>query len=85
MTEDQLLLILQKMESKIDLMQKTIDQLCADRYPRYIGVKEASKIVGASRTTMSGRLNSGFYPFAFKENGLWRIPLNELYRFQGQH
>lgn len=85
MNEQQLLLKIERLESKIDHLQDAISQLCADRYPRYVGVKEAGRILGVSRTTMSDRLNSNYYPFAIKENGHWRIPLNELYRFQGQH
>ena len=74
-----------RLEKKVDVLTDLVRQLISDRYPRYIGVTQAAQILGISRHTMSNRLNANYYPFAFKENDQWRIPLNELYRFQGQN
>ena len=76
---------IERLEQKVDKLTELVSQLVSDRFPRYIGVTEAAQILGVSRTTMSNRLNSNYYPFAFKENDHWRIPLDKLYRFQGQN
>ena len=75
---------LECLEQKVDKLTEMVRQLISDRHPRYIGLTEAAHILGVSRTTMSNRLNSNYYPFAFKENNRWRFPLAELYRFAGQ-
>jgi hypothetical protein len=76
---------IERLEQKVDKLTDMVRQLISDRHPRYIGLTEAAHILGVSRTTMSNRLNSNYYPFAFKENDHWRIPLDKLYRFQGQN
>lgn len=85
MNESQLLIKIDRLEDKVNRLTEMISQLLHDRYPRYIGVTEAAQILGVSRHTMSNRLNANYYPFAFKENDHWKIPLNELYRFQGHN
>ncbi len=76
---------IERLEQKVDKLTEMVRQLVNDRHPRYIGTTEAAQILGVSRTTMSNRLNANYYPFAFKENDHWRIPVHELYRFQGQN
>ena len=76
---------LERLEQKVDKLTDMVRQLISDRHPRYIGLTEAAHILGVSRTTMSNRLNSNYYPVAFKENDHWRIPVDKLYRFQGQN
>lgn len=79
-----LLLKINQLEDKVDTLSGLIRQLMADRYPRYVGTKEACRILGIGSTTMDKRLQAGYYPFAVKENKRWRFPLAELYRFAGQ-
>ena len=79
-----LLLKINQLEEKVDRMSDLVRQLSADRYPRYVGTREACKILGIGSTTMDKRLQAGYYPFAFKENGRWRFLLSELYKFAGQ-
>ena len=48
-------------------------------------VEELMEILGVGRTKMMERLNSGFYPFAFKDqSGRWKMNQADLYRFQNQ-
>lgn len=84
MADKVLLLKLNKLEEEVETLTGMIRQLCNDRYPRYVGTKEACKILGIGSTTMDKRLQAGYYPFAFKENGRWRFLLAELYKFAGQ-
>ena len=84
MADQVLLLKLNKLEEQVDELTGMIRQLMNDRYPKYVGTKEACKILGIGTTTMDKRLKAGYYPFAIKENNRWRFPLPELYRFQGQ-
>ena len=84
MADKVLLLKLNKLEEQVETLTGMIRQLCNDRYPRYVGTKEACKILGIGSTTMDKRLQAGYYPFAFKENGRWRFLLAELYKFAGQ-
>ena len=89
MTAEQLekqtmLLKINSLEDKIDKLTNLVHILIADRYPRFISLDEAARVVGVSRRTMSSRLNQGYYPFAFKENSQWKINLAELYKFQSQ-
>lgn len=79
-----LLLKINQLEEKVDRMSDLVRQLSADHYPRYVGTREACKILGIGSTTMDKRLQAGYYPFAVKENGRWRFSLAELYRFAGQ-
>ena len=79
-----LLLKINQLEDKVDTLSGLIRQLMNDRYPRYVGTKEACRILGIGSTTMDKRLQAGYYPFAVKENKRWRFPLAELYRFAGQ-
>lgn len=90
MSDKVLLLKINSLEDKIDKLTALSDELTSmvnrllgDRYPRYVGTSEACKILGISGTTMDKRLKAGYYNFAVKENGRWRFPLAELYRFQG--
>ena len=78
-----LLLKVNKLEEKLDLALDMIKELTAARYPKYIGTKEACRILGISRTTLMNRLGKGVYPFAFKdrESGEWRFNEADLYRF----
>mgnify|MGYP002525498750 CR=1 FL=1 len=69
---------------ELETLTITVRLLQNDRYPRYVGTTEACEILGISGTTMDKRLAQNYYPFAFKENGRWRFPLTELYRFQAQ-
>lgn len=84
MADKVLLLKINSLEDKVDTLSGLIRQLMADRYPRYVGTKEACRILGIGSTTMDKRLQAGYYPFAIKENNRWRFPLAELYRFAGQ-
>lgn len=84
MADKVLLLKINQLEDKVDTLSGLIRQLMADRYPRYVGTKEACRILGIGSTTMDKRLQAGYYPFAVKENKRWRFPLAELYRFAGQ-
>lgn len=84
MADKVLLLKLNKLEEQVEKLTEMVSQLCNDRYPRYVGTKEACKILGIGSTTMDKRLQAGYYPFAFKENGRWRFLLAELYKFAGQ-
>lgn len=84
MADKVLLLKINRLEEKVDALSTMMRQLMSDRYPKYVGTKEACKILGIGSTTMDKRLKAGYYPFAIKENGRWRFPLAELYRFQGQ-
>jgi len=79
-----LLLKINSLEDKMDKLTNMVHILIADRYPRFISLDEAARVVGVSRRTMSSRLNQGYYPFAYKENGQWKINLAELYKFQSQ-
>ena len=80
-----LLLKINKMQETIDVLTDMVRELRAELHPRYIGTAEACKILGVGRTKMMERLNSGFYPFAFKdEGGRWKINTADLYRFQNQ-
>ena len=83
MSDKVLLLKINSLEDKIDELTSMVNRLLGDRYPRYVGTSEACKILGISGTTMDKRLKAGYYNFAVKENGRWRFPLAELYRFQG--
>ena len=51
--------------------------------PRYVGMSEACKMLGISRSTMNNRLKTGNYPFAFQENGHWRFNTLQLERYAG--
>lgn len=84
MADKVLLLKINQLEDKVDTLSGLIRQLMNDRYPRYVGTKEACRILGIGSTTMDKRLQAGYYPFAVKENKRWRFPLAELYRFAGQ-
>lgn len=84
MADKVLLLKINKLEEQVEKLTGMVSQLCYDRYPRYVGTKEACKILGIGSTTMDKRLQAGYYPFAFKENGRWRFLLAELYKFAGQ-
>jgi len=84
MADKVLLLKINRLEEKVDALSAMMRQLMRDRYPKYVGTKEACKILGIGSTTMDKRLKAGYYPFVIKENGRWRFPLAELYRFQGQ-
>lgn len=84
MADKVLLLKINQLEDKVDTLSGLIRQLMADRYPRYVGTKEACRILGIGSTTMDKRLQAGYYPFAVKENKRWRFPLAELYRSAGQ-
>lgn len=84
MADKVLLLKINQLEDKVDTLSDLIRQLMADRYPKYVGTREACRILGISGTTMDKRLKAGYYTFAIKENNRWRFPLPELYRFQGQ-
>ena len=91
MADKVLMLKLNNLESKVDTLTELVGslaaqirQLQADRYPKYVGTREACRILGISGTTMDKRLKAGYYTFAIKEHNRWKFPLNELYRFQGQ-
>ena len=91
MADKVLMLKLNNLESKVDILTELVGtltaqirQLQADRYPKYVGTREACQILGISATTMDKRLKAGYYTFAIKERNRWKFPLNELYRFQGQ-
>lgn len=76
---------MQRLERKVDLLTDMVRQLVSDRYPKYIGTKQACTILGIGRTKFLERLAAGDYPFAFKDQtGHWRISLNDLYRFCNQ-
>lgn len=47
-----LLLKINQLEDKVDTLSGLIRQLMADRYPRYVGTKEACRILGIGSTTM---------------------------------
>ena len=80
-----LLLKMNKMQQDIDMLTELVKDLRAELHPRYIGTAEACKILGIGRTKMMERLNSGFYPFAFKDqSGRWKMNQADLYRFSGQ-
>lgn len=83
-TAQAILAKLTSVEEKLEQVELALIRLEHDRYPRYVGTSEACKILGVGRTTMTERLAKGYYSFAFKENGQWQFPLNELYRFQSQ-
>lgn len=84
MEHEVLVLKIDQLEDKVDILMELVRQLSADRYPRFVGTSEACRILGIGHTTMDKRLAAGYYPFAVKENGRWRFPLAELYRFAGQ-
>ena len=80
-----LLLKMNKMQQDIDMLTELVKDLRAELHPRYIGTAEACKILGVGRTVLMDRLNSGFYPFAFKDqSGRWKMSTADLYRFQKQ-
>lgn len=80
-----LLLKMNKMQEDIDTLTDLVKKLSSELHPRYIGTAEACKILGVGRTKMMERLNSGFYPFAFKDqSGRWKMNQADLYRFQNQ-
>ena len=80
-----LLLAMNKMQSQIDTLTEMVKDLRAELHPRYIGTAEACKILGVGRTKLMELLNSGYYPFAFKdESGRWKMNQADLYRFQNQ-
>ena len=55
-----LLLKINQLEDKVDTLSGLIRQLMADRYPRYVGTKEACRILGIGSTTMDKRLQAGY-------------------------
>lgn len=62
-----------------------IKQLHDDRFPKFVGTKEACSILGIGRTKLLERINEGDLPFAFKDQtGHWRFGINDLYRSIGQ-
>lgn len=75
-----LLLKVNKLEEKLDICLDLIRELKADKYPRFIGTREACKVLGVGRSTLMSRVSKGVYPFAFKdkESGEWRFNLFEL-------
>lgn len=76
---------IQRLEQKVDLLTDMVRQLASNRYPRYIGTKEACSILGIGRTKLLERINEGDLPFAFKDQtGHWRFGINDLYRSIGQ-
>lgn len=80
-----LLLKMNKMQQDIDMLTELVKDLRAELNPRYVGTTEACKILGVGRTVLMDRLNSGFYPFAFKDqSGRWKMSTADLYRFQKQ-
>ena len=80
-----LLLKMNKMQQDIDMLTELVKELRAELNPRYVGTAEACKILGVGRTVLMDRLNSGFYPFAFKDqSGRWKMSTADLYRFQKQ-
>ena len=84
MADRVLLMKINKLTDQVEILTDMVRRLSQDRYPRYVGTKEACKILGIGSTTMDKRLQANYYPFAFKENNRWRFPLAELYRFAGQ-
>lgn len=81
---EELLNVIKELRSEVAELKAEIKQLQSDRYPRYVGLPEACQILGIGRTTMTKRLQQGYYNFAFQENGHWRFPLNELQRTAGR-
>jgi len=75
-----LLLKVNKLEEKLDLCLDLIKELKADKYPRFVGTREACKVLGIGRSTLMSRVGKGVYPFAVKdkESGEWRFNLFEL-------
>lgn len=65
---------------KLDLLSDRIARLEAERQVQYIGLPQAAALLGVGRTTMTKRLQEGYYPFAFKVNGQWRFDYNEIRR-----
>ena len=84
MADRVLLMKINKLTDQVEILTDMVRRLSQDRYPRYVGTKEACKILGIGSTTMDKRLQANYYPFAFKESNRWRFPLAELYRFAGQ-
>ena len=80
-----LLLMINNLQDKVDRLTDLVRDLQGQLNPRYIGTAEACRILGVGRTVMLDRLQSGYYPFAFKdESGHWRMNMADLYRFQNQ-
>lgn len=81
-----LILKINKLEEKLDMALDLIKELTAAKYPKFIGTRQACRILGISRSTLMDRLSKGIYPFAFKdkESGEWRFNEADLYRFQYQ-
>ena len=80
-----LLLKINTMESKMDELTKLVKQLFNDRFAKYVGTKEACKILKIGRTTLMERIKAGEYPFAFQDQtGHWRFSTNDLYRSMGE-
>lgn len=88
MTEEQIV-------GKLDALQNAIAELSKavrstgeavnriNLTSRYVGMTEACKMLGISRSTMNNRLKTGNYPFAFQENGHWRFNTLQLERYAG--
>ena len=81
-----LLLKINKLEEKLDMALDLIKELVAAKYSKFIGTKDACRILGISRSTLMDRVGRGVYPFAFKddESGEWRFNQAELYRFMNK-
>ena len=76
---------LERLEQKVDKLSELVSQLVINRYPKFVGTKEACSILGIGRTKLLERINEGDLPFAFKDQtGHWRFGLNDLYRSIGQ-
>ena len=76
---------LERLEKKVDKLTELVCQLVNNRYPKFVGTKEACSILGIGRTKLLERINEGDLPFAFKDQtGHWRFGINDLYRSIGQ-
>ena len=69
-----------ELKAMVGQLQTEVKLLQADRYPRRVGFTEACSILGIGRTTMTKRLQEGYYPFAYRENGRWYFHWDKLQR-----